>query len=102
VTTLLFSECDEGGMTAEDNIDAARLANIIDMLARVTKTRMPHIIAGAARVAVADFAASMAWPSTRRMLFLLDAVEVEATEADATGAVAAAVDAFRDALGDVA
>jgi hypothetical protein len=102
VTTSLLSEYDEGGMTAEDAIDAARLANIIDTLARVAKNRMPHVLAGAARMAVADLAASMAQPSTRRMLFLLDAVEVEATEADTTGNAAAAVDAFRDALGDVA
>lgn len=102
MTTSLLSEYDEGGMTAEDAIDAARLANIIDTLARVAKNRMPHVLAGAARMAVADLAASMAQPSTRRMLFLLDAVEVEATEADTTGNAAAAVDAFRDALGDVA
>jgi len=89
-------------MTAEDDIDTDRLAKIIDMLARVAKTHMPPVIAGAARMAVADFAASMAQPSTRRMLFLLDAVEVDATEADTTGNAAAAVDAFRDALGDAA
>jgi hypothetical protein len=102
VTTPLLSEYDEGGMTAEDDIDTDRLAKIIDMLARVAKTSMPHVMPGAARMAVADFAASMAHPSTRRMLWLLDAVEVEATEADATGTAAAAVDAFRDALGDAA
>ena len=59
-------------MTDEYDIDTARLADIIDMLARVAKTRTTHVIAGAARMAVADFAASMARPSARRMLALLD------------------------------